>query len=49
MNFPATPAFFIIDHKGVIRRRCVGNLGAKVIDAALERLIRDAEEAVSPK
>ncbi len=43
-NSPPTPAFYVIDHKGVIRHKWIGHPGGKTIDAALERLIREAEE-----
>jgi hypothetical protein len=42
-NRPATPTFYIIDHKGTIRHKWVGKVGGKTIDAALEKLIQDAE------
>ena len=42
-NLSATPTFYAIDHEGVIRYKWVGNPGAKAIDAALEKLIREAE------
>jgi len=48
-NFPATPTFYVIDHKGVIRRKWVGKPGEKSIDVALERLIQKAEETAAPK
>ena len=40
-----TPAFFIIDHKGVIRYKWAGAPGAKAMDAALEKVIQEAEKA----
>ncbi len=39
-----TPAFYIIDHGGVIRYKWAGAPGAKAMDAALERVIREAEQ-----
>ncbi len=42
-NSPATPAFFVIDHKGTIRRKWIGKPGEKTIDTALEKLIGEAE------
>jgi hypothetical protein len=44
-----TPSFFIIDHKGVIRNRWAGAPGAKVMDAALEKAIKEAEAEQKPK
>jgi hypothetical protein len=39
----ATPAYYVIDSKGVIRYKWVGNPGSKAMDAALEKLIHEAE------
>ena len=44
-NAPGTPAYFIIDHRGVIRHKWVGPPGEEAIDAALEPLIQEAEKA----
>jgi hypothetical protein len=38
-----TPAFYILDPKGVIRYKWAGAPGGKAIDAALEKLIQEAE------
>jgi hypothetical protein len=43
-NLSATPTLYVIDHKGVIRYKWAGAPGEKVIDAALDRVIRAAEE-----
>jgi hypothetical protein len=43
-NFPATPTLYVLDHKGVIRHKWVGSPGEKTTDAALDRLIKEAEE-----
>ena len=43
-NSPATPAFYIIDPKGTIRRKWIGHPGEKTIDAALKNLIEAAEK-----
>jgi hypothetical protein len=43
-NLSATPTFYVIDHKGVIRYKWAGAPGEKVIDAALDKLIKVAEE-----
>jgi hypothetical protein len=43
-NLPGTPTFYILDHKGVIRHKWVGSPGEKAIDAALDKLIKEAEE-----
>ncbi|MBI1916191.1 MAG: hypothetical protein HYS12_15870 [Planctomycetes bacterium] len=42
-NLSATPTFYIIDPKGVIRSKWVGSPGAKAIDTALDKLIKEAE------
>lgn len=38
-----TPTFYVIDPKGVIRHKWAGAPGKKAIDAALWRLIQEAE------
>ena len=43
MNWPSTPTVYVIDPKGVIRRKWVGGPGEKAIDAALDVLIEEAE------
>lgn len=52
-NLSSTPTFYVINHKGVIRHKWVGSPAdykqagfpdAKAIDAALEKLIRAAEQ-----
>jgi len=42
-NFSATPTFYLLDHKGVIRSKWSGPPGEKVLDAAIEKLIKAAE------
>jgi hypothetical protein len=42
-NLSATPTLYVLDSKGVIRYKWVGAPGAKAIDAALEKLIEEAE------
>ena len=39
-----TPTYYIFDHRGVIRFKWMGYPGAKAIDDALERLLREAEQ-----
>ena len=43
-NLSATPTFYVIDHKGVIRYKWAGAPGEKVVAAALDKLIQAAEE-----
>ena len=40
---PGTPTFYILDPKGVIRYKWLGSPGAKAIDTALDKLIKEAE------
>ena len=42
-NLSATPTFYVIDHQGVIRSKWAGPPGEKVLDAALDKLIKAAE------
>ena len=42
-SLSTTPTLFVIDDKGVIRRKWAGAPGEKAIDAALDELIRAAE------
>jgi len=44
-NLPASPSMYIIDHQGTIRRKWVGKVGEKTIDAALDKLIHEAEQS----
>ena len=43
-NNPGTPAYYIIDRKGVIRHKWVGNPGGRTLDTALQELIAAASE-----
>jgi len=38
-NNPGTPTYYVLDGKGVIRYKWVGNPGAKAMDAAIEKLL----------
>ena len=38
-----TPTFYVIDHQGVIRYKWAGAPGAKVLDAALEKVLEEAK------
>ena len=40
-----TPAYYVIDAKGVIRYKWVGSPGEKTIEMALEKLIHDTEKS----
>ena len=48
-NSPGTPAYYVLDGKGVIRHKWVGNPGEKAIDSALEKLIKEVEESGAPE
>jgi hypothetical protein len=39
----ATPTYYVIDHRGVIRNKWVGSPGEGTMDTALEKLIKEAE------
>jgi hypothetical protein len=41
------PSLFLIDHKGVIREKWVGNPGDKVIDERVDELVKEAAEAAA--
>jgi peroxiredoxin len=42
-NLSATPTFYVIDHRGVIRYKWAGPPGEDVVDAALDKLIKEME------
>jgi hypothetical protein len=44
-NVRAWPTLYLIDHKGIIRQRYVGNPGDKVLDAEIDKLIKEAEQS----
>ena len=41
-NVQGWPTLFVIDHKGVIRHKWLGNPGDEVIDKAIEKLVAEA-------
>ena len=43
-NVHGWPTLYIIDHKGVIRHKWEGSPGDKVLDEAIEKLVKEAEE-----
>ena len=43
-NLAGTPTIYLIDHKGVIRHKLLGGPGDKVIDKAVDELVREAGE-----
>ena len=44
-NPPATPAYYLIDHRGIIRHKWTGNPGEQALEHHLDALIREAEAA----
>jgi hypothetical protein len=42
-NLLGTPTFYVLDRTGVIRHKWVGGPSEKVLDAALDKLIEEAE------
>jgi hypothetical protein len=48
-NVSGWPTLYVIDHKGVIRHKWEGSPGEKVMDEALEKLVKVAEEDAKKK
>jgi|SRR6516164_8482337 hypothetical protein len=46
-NVHSWPTLFVIDHKGVVRRKYVGSPGDAVLDKVLEKLVEEAEKGAS--
>jgi hypothetical protein len=44
-NVRGWPTLYLIDHKGVIRHRFLGSPGEERLDAAIEKLVQEAEGA----
>ncbi len=42
-NVRGWPTLFLIDHKGILRYKWVGNPGDKVMDEAIDKLVKEAE------
>jgi hypothetical protein len=42
-NLTNTPTLYVLDARGIIRHKWVGGPGEKAIDAALDKLIKEAE------
>jgi hypothetical protein len=42
-NLQGTPTLYLLDHNGVIRHKWLGSPGEKALDAAIEKLIQEAE------
>jgi hypothetical protein len=48
-NIHGWPTLYVVDHKGVIRHKWVGGPGDKVLDEAIEKLVKAAEEDAKKK
>jgi len=48
-NVSGWPTLYVIDHKGVIRHKWLGSPGDKVLDDAIEKLVREAEKGGKPQ
>ena len=42
-NVQGWPTLYVLDHKGVIRHKWLGSPGNKVMDEAIEKLVKEAE------
>jgi hypothetical protein len=43
-NVHGWPTLYVVDHKGIIRHKWVGSPGDKVLDEAIEKLVKEAEK-----
>jgi len=48
-NVHGWPTLFIIDHKGVIRHKYLGSPGDEKLDAAIDKLVAEAEKDAAAK
>ena len=48
-NVQGWPTLFVIDHKGVIRHKWLGAPKNEVMDAAIDKLVAEAEKDAAPK
>ena len=48
-NVHGWPTLFVVDHKGVIRHKWLGAPKDEVMDAALDKLVAEAEKDAAPK
>jgi hypothetical protein len=46
-NVHGWPTLYVMDHKGIIRHKWVGSPGDKVLDEAIEKLVKKAEKEAS--
>ena len=40
------PTLYLIDHKGVIRKKYLGSPGDKVLDEEIDKLIKEVEDSI---
>jgi peroxiredoxin len=43
-NVHGWPTLYVVDHKGIIRHKWVGSPGEEIMDKALEKLVKAAEQ-----
>jgi peroxiredoxin len=43
-SISAFPSLFVLDHKGIIRKKFVGGPDPKVLDTLIEKLVKEAEK-----
>ena len=43
-NVRGWPTLYLLDHKGVIRHKWLGGPGDRVLDEAIEKLVKEAEK-----
>jgi hypothetical protein len=48
-NVQGWPTLYIIDHKGIIRHKHLGNPGDAVLDKAIDKLVAEAEKSAKPE
>ncbi len=48
-NVQGWPTLYVIDAKGVIRHKWLGSPGDKVVDEAIEALVKEAEQVRTPR
>jgi len=48
-NVQGWPTLYVLDHKGIIRHKWLGSPGDKVMDDAIEKLVKEAEEGGEKK
>src|SRR5262249_34758607 len=44
-NVHGWPTLYVLDHKGVIRHKWLGSPGERVLDEAIDKLVKEAENS----